>query len=256
MIKRYSLIMLLMVLFFSVISLYSASPDTVELMAAADRLYLEREDLNKAFQAYEKYKEALKGEPGRYEALWKAVRTAFYILEVLKNDRVERREPIVNEAIRYAKKAVEVNPGGVEGHLWLGVIYTKYGEVKGVLKALFLVRPTKKEMYKVIEINDAYEGAGAYVVLGRVFAKVPGLFGGSNNKAREFYEKARKMCSTNTLNLLYMSENYWEMDEKALAIKTLEDLLAMEPDPRWAPETRMHKQDAGKLLDKFKNRSK
>lgn len=252
MIKRYSFIIVWMVLFFPVISLYSASPDTAASMAAADQLYLEREDLNKAFQAYEKYKEVLKVKPGEYEALWKSVRTAFYILEVLKNDRVERREPIVNEAIKFAKQAVEVNPGGVEGHLWLGVIYTKYGEVKGVLKALFLVRPTKKEMYKVIEIDDTYEGAGAYVVLGRVFAKVPGLFGGSNNKAREFYEKARKMCSTNTLNLLYMSENYWEMDEKALAIKTLEDLLAMEPDPRWAPETRMHKQDAAKLLEKFR----
>ncbi len=248
--------MLWMVLFFSVIYLYSASSDTVELMATADQLYLERGDLNKAFQAYEKYKEVLKEKPGEYEALWKAVRTAFYILEVLKNDRVERREPLVNEAIRYAKKSVEVNPGGVEGHLWLGVIYTKYGEVKGVLKALFLVRPTKKEMYKAIELDDTYEGAGAYVVLGRVFAKVPGIFGGSNNKAREYYEKARKMCSTNTLNLLYMAENYWDMDEKALAIRTLEDLLAMEPDPRWAPETLMHKQDAGKLLENFKKHSK
>lgn len=248
--------MLCIVLFSSVIYLYSASPDTAELIAAADQLYQERGDLNKAFQAYEKYKELLKANPNQYEALWKAVRTAFYILEVLKNDRVERREPIVNEAIKFAKHAVGVNPGGVEGHLWLGVIYTKYGEVKGVLKALFLVRPTKKEMYKVIEINDAYEGAGAYVVLGRVFAKVPGLFGGSNNKAREYYEKARKMCSSNTLNLLYMAENYWDMDEKTLAIKTLEDLLAMEPDPRWAPETQMHKQDAAILLEKFKKHSK
>ncbi|MDQ1354338.1 MAG: hypothetical protein QG657_4647 [Acidobacteriota bacterium] len=244
--------MLCIALFFSVIYLNSASSDTVELILAADQLYQERGDLNKAYHAYEKYKEVLKVNPNEYEALWKAVRTAFYILEVLKNDRIERREPIVNEAIKFAKQAVAVNPGGVEGHLWLGVIYTKYGEVKGVLKALFLVRPTKKEMYKVIEINDTYEGAGAYVVLGRVFAKVPGLFGGSNNKAREFYEKARKMCSTNTLNLLYMAENYWEMKEKALAIKTLEDLLAMEPDPRWAPETQMHKHDAGKLLEEFK----
>ena len=169
---------------------------------------------------------------------------------------MEKREPIVNEAITYAKQAVAVNPGGVEGHLWLGVIYTKYGEVKGVLKALFLVSPTKKEMQKAIEINDAYEGAGAYVVLGRVYEKVPGIFGGSYNKAREHYEKARKMCPTNTLNLLYMAESYWEMKEKDMAIKTLEELLALEPDPRWIPEARMHKKDAGKLLEKFKNHSK
>ncbi|HLP44912.1 MAG TPA: TRAP transporter TatT component family protein [Candidatus Kapabacteria bacterium] len=257
--KRFPFYIFLIIPFLSIITLYSQYPvpaDARELLAAADQLYEERQDLNKAFQAYEKYKEVLKVEPGNYGALWKSVKIAFYILEVLKDDKVEKREPIVNEAIKYAKQAVAVNPGGVEGHLWLGVIYTKYGEVKGVLKALFLVGPTKKEMQKAIGINDTYEGAGAYVVLGRVYEKVPGIFGGSNNKAREHYEKARKMCPTNTLNLLYMAENYWEMDEKALAIKVLEDLLALDPDPRWLPESRMHKKEAGELLEKFRNQNK
>lgn len=231
---------------------YTGSLDARELMAMADQLYEEREDLNKAFQAYDQYKEVLKVNPVEYEALWKSVRTAFYILEVIKHGNVEKRELIVKEAMQFAKRATAVNPGGVEGHLWLGVIYTKYGEIKGVLKALFLLRPTKKEMKKAIAINDAYEGASAYVVLGRVYEKVPGIFGGSNNKAKDQYEKARKVCPTNTLNLLFMAENYWEMKEKKQAIKILEDLLAMKPDPRWLPEARMHKEKAERLLQKFR----
>lgn len=262
--KRVSFYNLLIMLILISISLYSQYPgfqytgsaDTRELLAIADQLYEEREDLNKAFQAYDQYKEVLKVNPVEYEALWKTVRTAFYILETIKHDNhdnIEKRESIVKEAMQFAKRATAINPGGVEGHLWLGVIYTKYGEVKGVLKALFLLSPTKKEMQKAIAINDAYEGAGAYVVLGRVYEKVPGIFGGSNNKARMQYEKARKVCPTNSLNLLFMAENYWEMKEKQLAIKALEDLLAMEPDPRWLPETRMHKEKAERLLRKFRN---
>jgi tetratricopeptide (TPR) repeat protein len=171
-------------------------------------------------------------------------------MEVLKNKKEKGK--IVKEAIQYAKQAISVNPDGVEGHFWLGVNYTKYGEIKGVLKALFLISPTKREMRKVIQLNDTYEGGGAYVVLGRVYSQVPGILGGSDKKARQYYEKARKICPFNSLNLLFLAETYWDLKEKALALKTLEALLAMEPDHRWVPETQKHKKEARELLKKYR----
>lgn len=221
-----------------------------QLMETADQLYRERGDLNKALQAYKKYKEAIKEKNGTYEALWKAAKTGFYLMEVLKNKKEKGK--IVKEAVQYAKQAVEANPDGVEGHFWLGVNYTKYGEIKGVLKALFLISPTKKEMRKVLKLNDTYEGGGAYVVLGRVYSQVPGILGGSDKKARQYYEKAREICPTNSLNLLFMAETYWDLKEKAVAVKTLEELLAMEPNPRWVPETQKHQKEARKLLKRYR----
>jgi tetratricopeptide (TPR) repeat protein len=221
-----------------------------QIMEAADQLYKERGDLNKALQAYKKYKEAIKEKHGTYEALWKAAKTGFYLMEVLKNKKEKGK--IMKEVVQYARQAVETNPDGVEGHFWLGVNYTKVGEIKGVLKALFLISPTKREMRKVIQLNDTYEGGGAYVVLGRVYSQVPGIFGGSDKKARQYYEKARKICPFNSLNLLFLAETYWDLKEKALAVKTLEELLAMEPNPRWIPETKRHKKEARKLLKRYK----
>ncbi len=224
-----------------------------QIMEAADQLYKERGDLNKALQAYKKYKEAIEGKHGphgTYEALWKAAKTGFYLMEVLKDK--EEKGKIVKEAIQYAKQAINVNPDGVEGHFWLGVNYTKYGEIKGVLKALFLINPTKREMRKVIQLNDTYEGGGAYVVLGRVYSQVPGILGGSDKKARQLFEKARRICPLNSLNLLFLAETYWDLKEKARAVKTLEALLVMEPDPRWVPETQRHKKEARKLLKKYR----
>ena len=222
-------------------------------METADQLYKERGDLNKALQAYVKYKEAIKEKRGTYEALWKAAKTGFYLMEVLKNKK--EKVKIVKEAIQFAKQAVEANPDGVEGHFWLGVNYTKHGEIKGVLKALFLISPTKKEMRKVIKLNDTYEGGGAYVVLGRVYSQVPGILGGSDKKARQNYEKARKICPSNSLNLLFLAETYWDLKEKTLAVKTLEELLVMEPNPRWVPETKRHKKEAQKLLKTYREES-
>ncbi len=223
-----------------------------EALTAADVLYLERGDLDKARKAYRMYKKALQHRPGDYEGLYKAARAAFYLLENITVKR--RKKEIVAEAREYAEKAVKVNPKGVEGHFWLGVIYTKVGEIKGVLKALFLIKPAKKKMFKVIRMDEAYEGAGAYVVLGRIYSQVPGLFGGSDKKARKYFEKARSIFPKNTLNLLFMAETYWDLDEEDLAVKTLEELINLEADPRYIPESKKHKKEARRLLKKYRKK--
>lgn len=222
------------------------------LMMTADHLYTLRADLNTARQAYDTYKKAVRQKPDAYEALWKTAKTGFYLMEVIKDKK--QKKAIVNECVRFAKAAVKLKPGGVEGHFWLGVNYTKVGEIKGILKALFLIRPIKKEMRKVIALDDTFEGGGAYVVLARVYAMVPGILGGSKKEARTLYQKARTLSPANTLNLLFMAENYWNLKEKVLAIKTLEDLVAMEPEPRWVPESRLHKREARRLLRSYRNK--
>jgi tetratricopeptide (TPR) repeat protein len=224
--------------------------DVKAIIEAGDLLYSEREDLSKAYAAVEKYKEALSLDPGYYEAMWKISKTAFYLAEFLKKGK--EKENIVETGVNYAKKAVAANPKGVDGHFWLGVSYTKVGEVKGVLKSLFLISPIKKEMRKVIELDETYEGAGAFVVLGRVYSQVPGILGGSNSKARFYLEKAMNMFPKNSMGLLFLAEVYWDIDEKKLAISTLEKILQMEPDNRWIPETKQKKIDAAVLLKKYK----
>lgn len=236
------------IIFVLIRALYSTKNQ--KLIETADQLYMEREDINKARHAFEKYKEIIKENPMNYEALWKAAKTGFYLGEVLKSKKQKRK--IVKQSIKFAKRAIKIKPDGVDGHFWLGVNYTKYGEIKGVLKALFLIKPAKREMRKVINLDNAYEGAGAYVVLGRIYSQVPGLFGGSNRMARFYYKKAKKICPDNSLNLLFMAETYWDLKERELAIKTLEYIIVMKPNPHWIPETKRHKKEAKKLLELYK----
>jgi hypothetical protein len=106
-------------------------------------------------------------------------------------------------------------------------------------------------MNKAIAIDGSYEKGGAYCVLGRLYFKVPGLFGGSNKKSRLNLEKCRQMAPKNSVNLLFLAETYWDTHEKKLAIQALEELVNMEPDPDWIPETKKDKLAGQKLLKKY-----
>lgn len=63
---------------------------------------------------------------------------------------------------------------------------------------------------------------------------------------------SRQIAPKNSVNLLFLAETYWDMDEKELAIRALEDLLSMEPDPLMIPETKKDKAEGQKLLQKYK----
>ena len=158
---------------------------------------------------------------------------------------------IFKQAMDICKKAIALRPNGVEGHYWLGVHTGSYGETRGVLKSLFLKGDIIAEMNKAIAIDGSYEKGGAYCVLGRLYFKVPGLFGGSNKKSRLNLEKCRQLAPKNSVNLLFLAETYWDMDEKKLAIQALEELVNMEPDPDWIPETEKDKVQGRILLKKY-----
>ncbi len=247
-----SLSILLSFLVFLTLSL--RSEDLKQIIKTADSYYQQRGDVQNARLAFKEYKLILQLEPDHYEALWKAAKSAFYLCEALASKK--EKKIIVKEGVRFAKNAVKVKPNEVEGHFWLGVLHTKYGELYGVLKALFLIKPAKREMRKVLKLDDSYELGGAYVVLGRIYSQVPGLFGGSNKKARAHFEKVKQRFPGNSLNLFFMAETYWDLKDRKKAIQTLEELLKMEADPNFIPETKRYQVAGKELLLKYKKKIK
>lgn len=228
--------------------LSAATPE--ELIAQGNELYAQRQDPRLAAQALAKYQEALKLAPGNYEALIKNAQAMYYIGDSSNSN--DEKLKIFKQAMEICKKAIALRSDRVEGHYWLGVHTGSYGEARGVLKSLFLKNDIISEMNKSVAIDGSYESGGAYCVLGRLYFKVPGLFGGSNKKSRLNLEKCRSIAPKNSTNLLFLAETYWDMDLDQLAIQTLEYLLSMEPDPLMLPETDKDKAEAKKLLKKYK----
>ena len=226
------------------------SSDYSELIRKGDMLFRQRADVRNALMAIEIYKKASGMVPDHFEADWRVAKTAHYLVDELKSVKAQKK--IVETGILYAKRAIELHPGKAEGYFWLGVNYAKEGQVKGIIKSLFRISPIKNNMRKVIELDEGYEGGGAYIVLGRVYSQVPGIFGGSNTKAEENLRKAMKICKTNPLTYLFLAEVYHDKGEKKKAIKILEDLEKIQIDSRWVPETEKKKREGALLLKRYR----
>ena len=243
--KACSLIILLITL---AIGIPGETPE--ELILQGDAFYTQRQDPAQAAQALAKYQEALKMSPHSYEAMVKNAQASYFIGDnAVSNDE---KQKIFKGGMELAKKMIALRPGRVEGHYWLGVHMGSYGEARGVLKSLFLKNDIIDAMKKAIAIDGAYESGGAYCVLGRLYYKVPGLFGGSNKKSRQNLETCREIAPKSSINLIFLAETYWALGEKKMAIQALEDLQAMEADPLWIPETENDKKAGAKLLKKYK----
>jgi tetratricopeptide (TPR) repeat protein len=220
----------------------------VSLIAQGDALYAERADYAKAKEARRKYEEALAVGENAYEANWKLARVCYWIGD--HTGAKDLKKAILLAGVEYAKKAIELDPQKPDGHFWLGVNYGVYGEAKGVLKSLALVKPIKEAMRRVLEIEPAYDRGGADRVLGRVYHEVPGFAGGSEKTSLEHLLKAVAYGPRVGLNLLYLADTYISLKRFDEARQALETILAMEPLPDLLPETAEEREQARERLDK------
>lgn len=232
------------------LSLYAQTPE--ELIAQGDKLTSEMADMATARQAEALYRKALGMMENKYEAMWRLARILYFIGEHTENKK--EKKTIFSQGVYYAKKAVALEPEKPDGHYWLGVCNGKYGETRGVLKSLSLVKPIKKAMNKVIELDRSYEDGGPDRVLGRVYFKLPGFAGGSKKKSREHLEKSKEYGPNDALTRIYLAETYLALKEKDKARQELEYVLNMDPDPRWIAGVDECQKQARELLNSKKFR--
>jgi tetratricopeptide (TPR) repeat protein len=220
---------------------------TNTLLQQGDDLYAQRGDLAKAKEALAKYQAALAAGEDAYGVNWRLSRVEYWIGDHTADKTAKKQ--IFQQGIEHAKKAIELGPNKVEGHFWLGVCYGVYGEAKGVLKSLSLVKPIKEEMRRVLQIDPAYDKGGADRILGRVYHEVPGIAGGSEKKSLEHLLKAVEYGPRVGLNLLYLADTYISLDQIEKARETLEYILTMEPEPELIPETMEERAQARQRLE-------
>jgi tetratricopeptide (TPR) repeat protein len=218
------------------------------LIQQSDDLYAERADMAKAKEGLTKLQEALSAGEDAFGAYWRMARLSYWIGDHAADKAAKKA--IFQQGIDYARKAVDLGPDKAEGHFWLGVCYGVYGEVKGVLKSLALVKPIKEEMRRVLEIDPSYDGGGADRVLGRVYHEVPGFAGGSEKKSLEHLLKAVEYGPRVGLNLIYLADTYISLGQIEKARAALETILTMEPMPDLIPETAEEREQARERLEK------
>lgn len=214
--------------------------------------YEARAQKGKGGVATELFEAAARSDPRSYEARWEGARAAYMHGNFdLAGEGEKVRLAVFQRGIDLAKAAVALRPDGVEGHFWLGVLYGVYGETKGIFKALGMVPDIQREMETCLRLDETVECYGPHRVLGRLYFKLPGFKGGDNAKSLEHLEKAVMGCPSNALARLYLAETLKDEGKKEKAREQLRALLAMQPDPRWAPEHPAIRADAERLLKKL-----
>lgn len=192
-----------------------------------DALYARRENPADAQAAFIEYEKALAADPSSSEAAWKAARACHWIGDHAR----QKREKLAwyERGIEIARAAVERHPDSAECRFWLAGLYGSYGEARGVLKSLSLLKPIRRELREVVRIDPTYQGGAGYRVLGIVDYKVPPIAGGNKKRALELLEKSLAIDPEDPFTTYYLAEYFSVVGEREAALEKLDSLRALAP---------------------------
>jgi hypothetical protein len=200
-----------------------------------------REDLPDALAAAAFWAQRLAKDEADFEAAWKLARACYWLGgHVPEAERRARFE----QGIEAARRAAAAQPNRPDGHFWMAANMGGMAEGFGLRAGLRYRGPIKASLEKALTIDAAYQDGSADRALGRWYARVPRLFGGSNAKAVEHLQRSLKYSPTSIPSHLFLAEVYLDMNRRDDARRELEAVVAAPFHPDWIPEEREFKKQA------------
>lgn len=227
------------------------SQDSSILMREGDSLWEERKDVEKAKASITDYQKVLEIDENNYEAYWKISRSYFYLGDRLPETKEmrDRHKEMGIEGMRYAEKAIELNPQGIEGHYYYTLCLAQYSIGISIIKALAkgLGSKYEKHMGKALEINKNYDNAGPLRAIGRYWYRLPWPKRDTKKSIR-YLKEAVELAPTNIRGRVYLAESYLKAKEKKLAREHLQKAIEIVPDFTHEVDAKRWKERAGVLL--------
>jgi hypothetical protein len=234
-------------LYISVFSAFCAAALAASAQTSADpdALYRERENLANARDAAKIWEARLKENPRDFDSTWKLAR-AYYWLGGHGSQAERRRD--LERGVTAGEQAILVDPERPEGYFWKAANMGALAESFGLRQGIKYRGAIKEALLTVLRIDRAYQQGSADRALGRWYAKVPGLFGGSKEKSEEHLRKSLTYNANSHASRFFLAETLFDMDRDAEAIEELKKVIAAPLTPGWEPEDREFKEKAEHLL--------
>ena len=156
---------------------------------------------------------------------------------------------IFNKGIAVADNALQQNGKNINALYYKAAIMGKYGETKGILKSLALVKPIKKICKDIIKIDPKY--AGSYHILGVMYRKLPGFAGGDKEKSYEYLKKATELEPTFSLHFLELANTCLKMKGKKEEALKYYKIVLNGDFPKDRIEEKKDKQEAKNKIEKI-----
>jgi tetratricopeptide (TPR) repeat protein len=214
-----------------------------------DALYADRENLESATLAAEAWERQLEDDPRDFNAAWKLSRARYWLGGHVTRD--ERRRHY-ETGIAVARRAVLMESERPEGHFWMAANMGGLAESSGRLTGLRYRGDIKAHLEIVLSVDPGYQQGSADRALGRWYMKVPGLFGGSDERAVEHLRSSLEYDPDSTASHFFLAETFVEMDRIEDARTALQRVLDAPLNPVWAPEDREFKHQAQELLGQLR----
>ncbi len=118
---------------------------------------------------------------------WIALARACFIWGDVRATTDEQRLAAYAEGREAARRAVELAPRAPLAHLFYGINTGRWGQTRGVLRSLFLLPEVRESIRKTLELDPSLPQV--YALAGNVDYEVPGMFGGSLERAEAHFRK-------------------------------------------------------------------
>jgi tetratricopeptide (TPR) repeat protein len=137
--------------------------------------------------------------------------------------REEKRDWYV-KARAVADTLRRLNPKNPDGHMWWATAQGRIGQLDGMVSSAYMIGDLKQAYQQVLELDSGY--ALAWYALGRLYAELPSLLGGSLNRAEEYLRHGLAVDPDYTIIRLELARVCVRRQRQAEARRELEALLA------------------------------
>jgi tetratricopeptide (TPR) repeat protein len=213
--------------------------------ADPDVLYAARDTPGRAAEAARLWQAQLARTPDDFEAAWKLAKARYWL--GTHGPEAERRTAL-EAGVEAGRTALRLQPQRPEGHFWMAANMGALAESFGLRQGLRYRGDIKTALERVLAIDPGYQAGSADRALGRWYAKVPGLFGGSDDKAEQHLRRSLRYDPDSTASLFFLAELYLDNDKRGAARGLLQQVVDAPVNPEWAPEDRDFKRRAARVL--------
>ena len=213
-------------------------------------------------KALEKYQEALSLDSLNYEVLWKISRSSVIIgehLPAITDEQKEGQLQAYEEAVRYAEKAVAVDPNGSMGYTQRAAANSRVALFKNIWKSSGLMNDVREDCGKAIDLDP--KNAQAYDILGRAHLRLSqrmklfrwpfGIAWGNTDDAALYFEKA---ISIQPNFISYRIDAAWAHMENKEYQKARDHLSVISTLPTLSEDDERLRKEAADLLEQIKNK--
>jgi tetratricopeptide (TPR) repeat protein len=221
---------------------------TTETVQRADELYRARPDTASIVESIDLLSPLMAAD--NFEAAWRLSRAYFFLGQ--EEGSSSRSKEHHRQGIIAGRRAVSLAAGRVEGYFWLGVNLALLAGREYVIAALRHAISAKNALLEAVRINPAYHGAGPLRVLARLEHKLPRIFGGGRDRARDHYQQAVDLAPSNTVTRIYFVELLLDLGKTTEARAHLNAVVNTNiDDPDWTFETERDRAIARNMLGRL-----